>query len=192
MKKQPNITTQTRQNLIDAFWSLYCEKRIEKVTVKEISVKAGYSRGTFYEYFNDVYDVLSQIENALIPDIDLLPLFNTANESTGIPLETMMKIYAENSRYYTVLLGENGDPVFAVKLKKVVKPMLAKAFRTKINADESEFDYIIEFYLSAMIGIMSYWYKRGESSSLEELLNLIREITEHGISARFIQSYTTG
>lgn len=187
MKKQPDITAQTRQNLIDAFWSLYCEKRIEKVTVKEIAVKAGYSRGTFYEYFTDVYDMLSQIENALIPNIDLLPPFSTANENIEIPLETMMKIYAENSKYYIVLLGENGDPVFAVKLKKAVKPMLAKAFRSKINADENEFDYITEFFLSAMIGIMSYWYKSGESSSLEKLLNLIREITEHGISARYIQ-----
>ena len=47
MNKQPHITTQTKQNLIDAFWALYCEQRIEKITVKEITNKAGYNRGTF-------------------------------------------------------------------------------------------------------------------------------------------------
>lgn len=74
MKKQPDITSsQTRQNLIDAFWSLYCEKRIEKITVKEITQKAGYNRGTFYEYFTDVYDMLEQIEQSLIPTIEELP-----------------------------------------------------------------------------------------------------------------------
>jgi AcrR family transcriptional regulator len=61
MNRQPEITAQTRQNLIDAFWSLYCEKRIEKITVKEITIKAGYNRGTFYEYFVDVYDVFETI-----------------------------------------------------------------------------------------------------------------------------------
>lgn len=69
MKKQSEVTAQTKQNLVGAFWSLYCEKRIEKITVKEITLKAGYNRGTFYEYFTDVYDVLEQIEKSLIPTI---------------------------------------------------------------------------------------------------------------------------
>lgn len=47
--------TVTRQNLIDSFWLLYCQKNIEKITVKEICEIAGYNRSTFYVYFNDVY-----------------------------------------------------------------------------------------------------------------------------------------
>ena len=61
MKKQPEITVQTKQNLTDAFWQIYCTKRIDKITVRDITTKAGYNRGTFYEYFRDVYDVLEQI-----------------------------------------------------------------------------------------------------------------------------------
>lgn len=37
MKKQPEITKQTKQNLADAFWQIYCKKRIEKITVKDIT-----------------------------------------------------------------------------------------------------------------------------------------------------------
>ncbi|WP_277408818.1 TetR/AcrR family transcriptional regulator [Lacrimispora xylanisolvens] len=70
MIKQPEITMQTRKNLADAFWQIYCEKRIEKITVKEITTKAGYNRSTFYEYYTDVYDVLEQIEASVLPDIE--------------------------------------------------------------------------------------------------------------------------
>ena len=35
MNKRTEITAQTKQNIIDAFWDLYCEKRIEKITVIE-------------------------------------------------------------------------------------------------------------------------------------------------------------
>ena len=70
MKKREEITAQTKQNIMDAFWSLYCEKRIEKITVRDITNEAGYNRGTFYEYFSDVYNVLEQIENTLIPSLD--------------------------------------------------------------------------------------------------------------------------
>ena len=52
MQKKEKMTGQTRQNLMDAFWILYCEKRIEKITVKDIVNKAGYNRSTFYEYFS--------------------------------------------------------------------------------------------------------------------------------------------
>ena len=31
MKKREHITRQTKQNIVDAFWELYCEKRIEKI-----------------------------------------------------------------------------------------------------------------------------------------------------------------
>jgi len=37
MSKRVEITSQTKQNIIDAFWALYCEKRIEKITVKDIA-----------------------------------------------------------------------------------------------------------------------------------------------------------
>lgn len=71
--KRMNKHASTHQSLIDAFWELYTQKRIDKITVREITAKAGCNRGTFYEYFLDVYDVLEQIENGLIPEIDELP-----------------------------------------------------------------------------------------------------------------------
>jgi AcrR family transcriptional regulator len=82
----------TKQNLIDAFWALYCEKRIEKITVKEITQKAGYNRGTFYEYFTDIYDVLNQIEESLIPTLDELPPITMADRNIGMPIDMFMKL----------------------------------------------------------------------------------------------------
>ena len=49
MAKRNEITSQTKQNFMDAFWTLYCDKRIEKITVKDITTRAGYNRSTFYE-----------------------------------------------------------------------------------------------------------------------------------------------
>ena len=59
--KKPAAKEETKQALIQAFWKLYREKRIEKITVGEIAAVAGYNRSTFYEYFYDVPDVLQQM-----------------------------------------------------------------------------------------------------------------------------------
>lgn len=174
MAKYKEISTQTRQNLIDAFWELYCEKRIEKITVREITTKAGYNRSTFYEYFNDVYDVLEQIEESLLPNIeDMPPLLPTmGNES--VPIDSFIKLYSSSSKYYTVLLGDNGDPAFAGKIKNGIKEKLLEQLET--SESNMEIDYTLEYMLSAMIGILTYWFKNNENISKEDLVKLMYEL----------------
>ena len=50
----------TKENIIEAFWKLYAEKPIEKITIQELMNKAGYHRSVFYVYFKDIYDLLEQ------------------------------------------------------------------------------------------------------------------------------------
>ena len=186
MNKQPEITAQTKQNLIDAFWSLYCEKRIEKITVKEITQKAGYNRGTFYEYFTDVYDVLEQIEQSLIPSLEELPPITLPQGNMGMPLDMFMTLYDQNSKYYSVLLGDNGDPAFASKLKNSIKPMIKQAFSADYASNDIEFDFIVEYVLSASIGIMSYWFRQNKALPAEDLISLMYDVMENGVMKRLI------
>lgn len=181
MRKQMEITSQTRQNLIDAFWEIYCEKRIEKISVKEITIKAGYNRGTFYEYFSDVYDVLEQIENALIPSIDTLPRFVLEKQEIGMPIDMFLELYGKHERYYMVLLGDNGDPSFQSKLKIAIKPLLKQTVESNGAVHEIEMDYVLEFILSGMLGIMSFWFKQEKSLSPESLIKLIHDLMENGV-----------
>jgi AcrR family transcriptional regulator len=181
MNKQPQITAQTRENLVEAFWSLYCEQRIEKITVKEIAHKAGYNRATFYEYFSDVYDVLDYIENSLIPTLDELPPVSIPTGYLGMPLDSFIELYKKNNKYYSVLLGDKGDPAFASRLKNSIKPTLVNVFADKPNVNPMELDYTIEYTLSAMIGIMSYWFKQSDSLSDSELFGLLNRLMEQGV-----------
>lgn len=66
MKKQPEITERTRQIFVDAFCELYTQKPIEKISVQELTKKAGYNRSTFYLYFSDLYELREYVENDLI------------------------------------------------------------------------------------------------------------------------------
>lgn len=181
MKKNPEVMTKAKQNLIDAFWELYCEKRIEKITVKEITQKAGYNRSTFYEYFIDVYNVLEQIETSIIPNINELPPIAMSTGNLGMPLDVFMKIYEKNNKYYSVILGDNGDAAFASKLKNSIKPMLRETLKGQVKVGETELDFILEYILSAMIGIMSYWFKQDKALPGEKLISIMTEIMENGV-----------
>ncbi len=177
MKKQPEITERTRQNLIDAFWLLYCEKRIDKITIKEITDKAGYNRGTFYEYFSDVYDVLEQIENSLLPgNIDEMPPRTIPSPELSFPVNAFVKMYEEHSKYYVVLLGDNGDPSFQSKMKNRLKPLLLQVLGGTKGIEDFRIDYTIEYMLSAMIGVLSYWFRQEKRPPIHELINLMYDI----------------
>lgn len=69
MKKQPQVTARTRRKLMNAFWEIYCEKGIHQITVGAVTKLAGYNRGTFYEYFSDIYDLLDQLEDTFIQEL---------------------------------------------------------------------------------------------------------------------------
>lgn len=185
MRENKGRINKTKKDIMDAFWKLYCEKRIEKITVKEVTKNAGYNRSTFYEYFIDVYDVLEQIENEVIPLKDELPPFTMQNIEIGMPIDIFMNFYDQNSEYYFVLLGDNGDPAFAGKLKDSIKDMLKETLGTKVKVDPIELDFILEFILSAMIGTMSYWFKKNKIIPAHELLEIINSIMEKGVMSKF-------
>lgn len=172
---------QTRDNLMEAFWSLYCERRIEKITVKDITVKAGYNRGTFYEYFPDVYAVLEEIEDRLIPSLEELPPVTMGGGQMGMPIDAFMALYQQNHQYYSVLLGDKGDPAFAGKLKQVLKSNLLQALGGKPGVDRVELDYVLEYTLSSMIGVMRYWLNQEKPISREALYSLMHRLMGEGV-----------
>lgn len=177
MGKYKEISARTRQNIMDAFWELYCVKRIEKITVREITAKAGYNRGTFYEYFLDVYDVLDQIEQSLLPEIADMPPLRLDMKGSQLPIDSFIKLYSSSSKYYTVLLGDNGDPAFAGKMKNGIKAKLME--QLSIEGDDIlEIDYALEYMLSAMIGILTYWFKNGENLTKENLIKLMYKLMD--------------
>jgi hypothetical protein len=44
-----------------------------------------------------------------------------------------------------------------------------------------ELDYTLEYTLTAMIGIMSYWFRTEDDTTKDELFNLIRKLMEDGV-----------
>ena len=64
--KHQEMREATSRAIMDAFWSLYRDLPIEKITVKAICEKAGCNRSTFYEYYTDSYSVLEAIEEELL------------------------------------------------------------------------------------------------------------------------------
>jgi hypothetical protein len=186
MKKQPELTAQTKENLMEAFWQLFCTKRIEKVTVKEITSKAGYNRSTFYQYFTDVYDVLEQIENSVLPNHQgMIPQNPVDFTTTTLPIDALTNMYEKNKKYYIVLFGENGDPSFQSKFKNYLKETVKEHLAAQNIVCDFEMDFALEYTLSGMIGALTCWFRLKTPPSSDKLFELLGELMHYGLMQRF-------
>lgn len=160
MKKQPQITGQTKNNLRTAFWSLYMEKPIEKISIKEITDRAGYNRGTFYLYYKDVYDLFSQIEEEILEAIQKVIQEAISKNSTfdlSHQMGFLMELVQTHSRYVPVLLSDRGDPKFATRMKELIWPLLNRYFVPSQGHNEYEMGLLSEFYLSGVLAVIAKW-----------------------------------
>ena len=187
MKKQPELTAQTKENLIQAFWSLYRKQKIEHISIKEITSKAGYHRSTFYEYFVDIYDVLNQLEEDLLEYLKEQVLSSLENGLSDDIIQKLANVYEAKGDYWGTLLGENGDPHFAQKMKAIMRPALSNVFG--LSEKEIRTTYIFEFGLSALIGTLTYWYNNQREIPSKEMVRLMNSMLATGILPE-IQKYS--
>lgn len=172
MKKQAEITERTRQKLMDAFWELYTTRRVDQITVKEIVNNAGCNRSTFYEYFENVYDVLDAIEKKVLLTLNEIPPFPDVDVDSTFIVQAVMGLYRDRFQYLGVLLGDNGDPSFQRRLKDGLKSSFMERLHGRGSLGTLKIDLMLEYVLSGLIGVMIHVFEEKPDFPPEELLRL--------------------
>ncbi|WP_271398583.1 TetR/AcrR family transcriptional regulator [Salinicoccus roseus] len=175
---------ETRKNILDAFWSLYVEKPLEKIIVKEITDLAGYNRGTFYTYFSDVYEVLEIQKAAVMPTEDMIldPL-KEIRENGGKVEESLNGVsdyINEHGDRIAILLGPEGDPRFPHEMKARVRQIIMNFVHELGIREEIEYEYIIEYHISGMINMYQLWVENGQNLTEHELSALYERVAHIG------------
>lgn len=129
----------TQQRIMDAFVKLVSEKGFNNLTVSNITRTAKLSRGTFYIYYLDKYDVLEKIETYLLTNMEKLMQNNIDKTISWLDDVDNNKLSAELDTYspyrsfiqsfdfldknrFTLktLLSKNGDSQFVYKLRHLI------------------------------------------------------------------------
>ncbi len=174
MNKQPQVTEQTRANLTRAFWELYLESPIDKITVRAITDRAGYNRATFYLYFRDVYDVLERIEEEVLAQIRTLVNERLLQGDT-FDLSQHTDVIARLAQRFNTVLPRlmTADPAFEDGLKEIIAPLLDRFIIPERGLTESEQDVLREFYLSGMLSSISFWVGHASEVPIERFCALV-------------------
>ena len=185
MKKKSAKTEQTKQNLKDAFWQIYAEKDLSEITVKEITDKAGLNRGTFYAYFQDLPDILQQIEDEFIDRfVERLSSAMTAFEGMN-PIdsneELLLDLYRDHNSPTGILIWKRANYRFILKVKSALKTVFQKYLPENI-INHPDYEYVIEYLMAGQLAMISLWMKKGQDKTPEEMIALSKAmIRESGM-----------
>lgn len=177
----------TKQKIKDAFLELYKQKRIEKISIKEITEKAHINRGTFYVYYIDIYDLQEKVEDDAIEQIKkhALPVIRALIMNKKIDMEVLPKefFYGEQAML-ELFFGESAEIRTIKKLKKIMQETVIEMFELQNGIDDLgkvKLKYALEYVSSAQLGMMGYWFKNNMELPMEELGKIIERINQNGV-----------
>lgn len=183
MNQESQRVTETKERIRNAFFELYEEKKIERISIKEITDRAKLNRGTFYVYYKDIYDLLEKTEDELITELaskvrPLIPM--VLREEALDQFLPPIEFYQRYSKFMKILLGANGDPNFIHKIKTILKKTLQEMLAKEQIPKVENMEYVMEFVASAQIGLISHWLAKDMSLPINELGEMIKVLLLHG------------
>ena len=175
----------TRQQLQHCLAVLLKEKKIQEITVREITEMADLNRGTFYLHYKDVFDLLEKVELELLDELDsTLQKYQASDLHPKLSLifTDLFVCVQENAEMVQILLGENGDLNFVNQVKERVREKCLKDWFELFNSQDSQlFDAFNAFVVSGCLGLVTYWLQNGMKESPKELAQIAEQIMMHGI-----------
>lgn len=170
-------TRKTKKVLLQSLTKLMSEKKINNITVKELTDLADLNRSTFYLYYKDIYDMVEQIETEMLTD------FNAAFEryrKGENNYENLLSFFTylfefvqSNAEISKILLGPGGDYHFIEKFKNAI-------IQTKPPFDDSvpkvKIHYLRPFIISGCIGVVQQWLEDGMDVSTKDMAAIVTEM----------------
>lgn len=177
----------SRQYIIDAFLELMEKKEFEKITVSDIIKKAHVSRSTFYAQFEDKYDFANQITEDVLSELRRYVLPASSQESSLIKESQIYYQYHfeyiyHHARFFKIMLGPHGTPIFRQKLEESAFLTYEKIFENfHYDTLSVSLGYLIPYIVCAHIGLTLKWVRSGLTESPDTMAKVLTNLTFNGL-----------
>lgn len=170
--------------LAESFKKLALRQPIEKITIKEITDRAGVIRPTFYNHFQDKYELLEWI---ILTDLlePIRPLIENRMMHEALLL---LFINIEKERdFYMQTVRLEGQNSFEAIARECVKGILLEIMEKNAVNKIPKFHWltperVAEYYAQSMCSVVIVWIKSKMTISAKELVEIYEYMMEHSIA----------
>ena len=167
----------TKGKLKDALITLMLEKPIKDITVREIAELADVSRGTFYLYYRDVYDMVEKLQNMLLDELTLImgEIDPHARDAAYKAILSTLLLVKEENALFRALLGPNGSHEFINGMSAILDKPLSDSVRP-LATGESTVRLVSGFFIKGFIGLIEEWLLDGLEESPENIAIIVSNL----------------
>lgn len=179
MNKNDIRYVKTEKKLEDAFWKLLATVGVSKMNVRMLTEESGVNRSTFYIHFQDKYMLLEKIENDIYDEMAENVAAVMSKETSKI--ESLMPFMLHAAQYaadhkdrFSLIMSENGDPLF---LEKYIMKMKKMLFPQNENLSQEK-RYAMAAVIGIITGLFTEWMQSGCSESPEEYIKAVSSVAQ--------------
>jgi AcrR family transcriptional regulator len=172
----------TDKLLLEALLDLAVQKGFAAVTVSDLTKYAGINRATFYRHYEDKFDLLNHYARTVyelldsMPDAGLSMPTDVSARPAPSGLVAIFEHIRANARFYRVMLGANGDPVFADKIRQYVKKRIWRSLPAGLQNNRAV-DLYLSYSSSASIGAVLWWLDHDMPCSAGEMAAISYQVS---------------
>ena len=154
------------------------EKSLEEISVQKICDLCNYPRSTFYNYFDDIYDLMDYCWIVIMKDINLEKCINAQSEQNTEQIFSLLYDYLDQYRIQIskILLKNSFEGRCMASLrtfmKKQIKTMISKCPGTKDFPIRE--DVMVDYYAIMIEMLLEKCFFAKNQLSKEEALQTIR------------------
>lgn len=174
----------TKKVIKDTFLSLLEKKDISSISVKELCDIADVNRGTFYRYYEDIYDLLKKIEEEFIEEIrESNSMVHMSNHSIYTFTKEILDIFENNKKLVRVLFNADSNIYFLDDVLEVAYEKCIGNWESNIDSDNyNELENSVVFIFNGALGVINYWVKNDFNISSDLLAKYIEKYCLGGVS----------
>lgn len=177
LSKKPNRgASHTLETFSSTMISLLQEKPFEKITVNEICMEANFPRATFYNYFDDKYDLLEYCWTVLSQELQLEHLKKPNDITVYVVLDKLYDYLTAKGESINRIMDHNKeDGYMQTSLYNYIK----RSILDMCKAAEQRVSFAIpkamvaEHYSNILMLIFKWWFMKGHPLTKEEMRDLL-------------------
>ena len=181
-KKEDLRILKTKASLYRGLMNLMKTKPFEEINVSEICKESLINRSTFYDHFNDKYELIEYLMNDMRQE--LTEKLNKSNKTNNIKdyyielMRVLLEHIKSNIDIYSSAIKINSNSVAKDMMTDVIITSTTKEIEENyINKSNISTKTIVLYYASGIINITIDRLNKSKNFNIDELINIIDELT---------------
>lgn len=175
----------TKRQLRQGLAVLMKQKKINRISVKELCDLVDINRATFYAHYKDIYDLVEEIETEVVRQFQEM-LESHSLESAQLDVRPLLTeifcMVGASAELASALLGRHGDIAFLQRIQAMVGDYFIfywQKFKPEDHSLAGHYSYV--FVVSGCTGLIQRWLEEGMPQTPEEMADIAARLVRSGL-----------